>query len=81
MDKKRFTAEEEMQLYCSISLLVSLFPPWISHGSCRHYTDSYTVHCKRPHWSGCLKIPSGSFCTGAGSLAQMYARRTPSLDF
>ena len=81
MDKKRFTAEEEMQLHCSISLLVSLFSPWISHGSCRHYTGSYTVRYKRLRWNGCLKIPSGSSCTGAGSLAQMYARRTPSLDF
>lgn len=31
------------------SILISPFPPWISHGSCRHYTGSCTVGCKMQH--------------------------------
>ncbi len=51
----------------SDSALVSLLLPWISHGSYRHCTGSCTVGCKRPHWTGCPKTPSGSACTGAGA--------------
>ena len=51
----------------SDSALVSLLLPWISHGSYRHCTGSCTVGCRRPHWTGCPKTPSGSACTGAGA--------------
>ena len=51
----------------SDSAFVSLRPPWISHGFCRHYIGSYTGHCKRRRWTGCPGTPSGSACTGAGA--------------
>lgn len=51
----------------SDSASVSLRPPWISHGFCRHYIGSYTGHCKRLHWIGCPRTPSGSACTGVGA--------------
>ena len=51
----------------SDSASVSLRPPWISHGFCRHYIGSYTGHCKRRRWTGCPGTPSGSACTDAGA--------------
>ena len=44
------------------------FLPWISRGFCGRYTGFYTVRCKRLRWNGCLKIPSGSSCTGAAAV-------------
>ena len=44
--------------------LVSLPPPWVSRGSCSHYTDAYTGHCKNRRWIDCPRTPSGSSCTG-----------------
>ena len=49
----------------SDSDLVSLLPPWISHGSCRHCTGFCTVDCKRRRWTGCPGTPSDRACTGA----------------
>ena len=49
----------------SDSGLVNLLPLWISHGSYRHYTGSYTGHCKMQRWIGYPRTPSNSACTGA----------------
>ena len=63
--------EKEAKVYHPLfrrsdSDLVSLLPPWISHGSCRHCTGFCTVDCKRRRWTGCPGTPSGSACTDAG---------------